>query len=108
MNVMICFEISARQEEVQSMLAANGYMSTWKVKRGREEKTYHLPSNAMWSKGERLNPVKAKEDLEKVAKKLNVKIIRALALVVTKWDGIVGSALQTVPRGDEESMGSLS
>lgn len=90
MNVMICFEVSDNQAQVRKDLIASGYMSSWKVKRGRDETTYNLPSNALWQKGEHMSPAKAKEDLSKVVKKRNVKILRALALVVGKWDGITG------------------
>jgi|ERR1035437_9325660 hypothetical protein len=92
MNVMICFEVSEKQEQVRKDLTASGYMSNWKVKRGREESTFHLPSNALWKKGEHMSPAKAKEDLQKSAKKLNAKVLRVVALVVSKWDGMTGSS----------------
>ena len=92
MNVMLCFEVSGKQEQVRKELASKGYMSSWKVKRGKDETTFHLPSNSMWKKGEHASPVSAKEELNKVAKKLNVEVTRAVALVVGKWDGIRGSA----------------
>lgn len=90
MNVMICFEVSGKQEQVRKELASNGYMSNWSVARGRDVLTYNLPSSAMWKKGENMSPAKAKEDLKKAAKQANVKIVRAIALVVGKWDGMTG------------------
>src|SRR6185503_10834488 len=93
MNVMICFEVSGKQEQVRKELASKGYMSTWKIKRGKDELTYHLPSNALWKKGENFSPAKAKEDLQKAAKGINVKVIRAVALAVGKWDGMTGSSV---------------
>ena len=92
MNVMICFEVSEKQEQVRKDLTANGYLPSWKVKRGRDETTFHLPSNALWNKGEHMSPAKAKEDLKKSAKQRNVKVLRAVALVVSKWDGMTGSS----------------
>ena len=91
MNVMICFEVSAKQEQVRKELASWGYMSSWKIKRGKDELTYHLPSNAMWKKGDTMSPAKAKEDLKKSTSQLNVKVVRAVALVVGKWDGATGT-----------------
>src|ERR1041385_5355219 len=91
MNVMICFEVSAKQDQVRKELTSKGYMSSWKVKRGKDELTFHLPSNAMWKKGENFSPAKAKEDLQKATKALNIKVIRAVALVVSKWDAMTGS-----------------
>jgi hypothetical protein len=92
MNVMLCFEVSEKQEQVRKELAANGYMSSWKVKRGHDEITFNLPSNALWNKGEHMSPAKAKEDLKKFAKQHNVDVLRAVALVVSKWDGMTGFA----------------
>ena len=92
MNVMICFDVSEKQEQVRKDLTANGYMSSWKVKRGRDETTFNLPSNVLWKKGEHMSPAKAKEDLKKSSKQRNVKVLRAIALVVGKWDGMTGSA----------------
>ena len=104
MNVMICFEVSENQAQVRKELIASGYMSSWKVKRGRDETTYNLPSNALWKKGENMSPAKAKEDLSKSAKKLNVKVVRALALVVSKWDGVTGSLAGASANVAEESI----
>lgn len=90
MNVMICFEVSGKQEQVRKELAAHGYMSNWRIVRGRDELTFNLPSNAMWKKGENMSPAKAKEDLKKAATALNIKVLRGIALVVGKWDGMTG------------------
>lgn len=90
MNVMICFEVSGKQEQVKKELASNGYMSNWRVARGRDELTYNLPSNAMWKKGENMSPAKAKEDLKKATTQAKVKVVRAVAVVVGKWDGMTG------------------
>ena len=92
MNVMICFEVSDKQEQVAKELASSGYMSSWRVKRGKDETTYNLPSNALWAKGEHSSPAKAKEDLKKAAKKFKVEVVRAVALVVSKWDGVTGTS----------------
>lgn len=92
MNVMICFEVSGKQEQVRNELASNGYMSNWRIVRGRDELTFNLPSNAMWKKGENMSPAKAKEDLKKAATKANVKVVRAIALAVGKWDGMTGDS----------------
>lgn len=92
MNVMICFEVSGKQEQVRKELAALGYMSNWRIVRGRDELTYNLPSNAMWKKGENMSPAKAKEDLKKATTEAKVKMIRAITLVVGKWDGIPGDS----------------
>lgn len=91
MNVMLCFEVSGKQEQVRNELASKGYMSSWRTKRGRDEITYFLPSSAMWKKGENFSPAKAKEDLKKCASQLGVKVVRAVALVVGKWDGMTGT-----------------
>ena len=91
MNVMICFEVSSKQEQIRKELASHGYMSSWKIKRGKDELTFHLPSNSMWKKGENFSPAKAKEDLKKASSQIGVKVIRAVALVVGKWDGMTGS-----------------
>ncbi len=90
MNVMICFEVSGKLEQVRKELASKGYLSNWRVTRGRDQLTYNLPSAAMWKKGEEMSPAKAKEDLKTSAKKVNVKVTRAIALVVSKWDGVTG------------------
>jgi len=87
---MICFEVSGKQEQVRKELASNGYMSNWKIVRGRDELTYNLPSTAMWKKGENMSPAKAKEDLKKAAKQEKVNVVRAIAVVVGKWDGMTG------------------
>ncbi|MBI4930311.1 MAG: hypothetical protein HY841_06080 [Bacteroidetes bacterium] len=92
MNVVLCFEVSAKQDQVRQELASKGYMSNWKVKRGsRDEITYHLPSNLLWKKGKDMSPTKAKEELKKAANALNVKVTRAVALVVSRWDGMTGT-----------------
>ena len=91
MNVMICFEVSDKQAQVRKALTSKGYMSSWKVKRGRDELTFYLPSNALWNKGDHFSPAKAKEDLHNACKSLNVKITRTIAMVVSKWDGATGS-----------------
>ena len=92
MNVMICFEVSEKQEQVRNELVKKGYMSNWKVKRGNDETTYHLPSNSLWQKGEHASPAKAKEDLKKIAKQLKVEVVRAVAIVVSKWDAVTGTS----------------
>ena len=98
MNVLLCFEVSDKQEAVRKELASKGYMSSWKIKRGRDEVTFNLPGNTMWKKGDNMSPAKAKEDIKKSTSALNVKIIRAVALVVGKWDGMTG-----MQHGDSES-----
>jgi len=92
---MLCFELSNKQEFVRKELALQGYMSSWKVKRGRDELTFHLPSNALWKKGENFSPALAKEELKKTSGQLGVKVIRAVALVVSKWDGLTGSPVSS-------------
>lgn len=99
MNVMLCFEVSGKQEQIRKELASHGYMSSWKIKRGKDELTFYLPSSAMWKKGENFSPAKAKEDLKKACSQLGVKTVRAVALVVGKWDGMTGS-----PVGSENSV----
>ena len=91
MNVMICFEVSAKQDGIRKELSNSGYMASWKVKRGKDELTYHLPSNCMWRKGETMSSAKAKEDLKKAASTLNVKVVRAIVLPVNGFDGMTGS-----------------
>ena len=91
MNAMICFEVSGKQEKVRKILTSKGYMANWKVKRGKDELTFHLPANALWKKGENFSPARAKEDLQKAAKDENVKVLRAVAMVVSKWDAVTGS-----------------
>ncbi|HEY4799983.1 MAG TPA: hypothetical protein VII99_12960 [Bacteroidia bacterium] len=95
MNVMICFEVGSNQEEVRQALVAKGYLSSWQVKRGRDILTFHLPSNALWKKGEHTSPASAKEDLTKSAKKLNTKVVRAVTMVISKWDGLTGSPVSS-------------
>ena len=95
MNVMLCFEVSGKQDEIRQELASKGYMSSWKVTRGKDQLTFHLPSTAMWKKGENFSPAKAKEDLQKTAKGLNVKVVRTVAMVVSKWDGMTGSPVSS-------------
>ena len=90
MNVMICFEVNDKQEQVRAELASKGYMSNWRITRGRDQLTFNLPSSAMWKKSENMSPAKAKEDLKAAAKKVNVKVSRAIALSVGKWDGMTG------------------
>ena len=90
MNVMICFEVSGKQEQIRKELSALGYMSNWRIVRGRDELTFNLPSNAMWRKGENMSPAKAKEDLKKAASQHKVKVVRGIAVVVGKWDGMTG------------------
>ena len=92
MNVMICFEVSGKQEQVRKELASKGYMSNWRIARGRDEITYNLPSNSMWKKGENMSPAKAKEDLKNAVKQTNTKVVRAVALVIGKWDAMTGDA----------------
>ncbi|MFH1005021.1 MAG: hypothetical protein V1781_05960 [Bacteroidota bacterium] len=92
MNVLICFEVSDKQEAVKKELLQKGYMSSWKAKRGKGEITCYLPFNSVWKKGENMGPTAAKEDLKKTASQMGVKIIRALAISVSgKWDGVVGT-----------------
>ena len=90
MNIMICFEVSEKQEQVRKELASMGYLSSWRIARGRDAITFNLPSTAMWKKGENMSPTKAKEDLKKITGKLNVKAIRAIAVALGKCDGITG------------------
>lgn len=91
MNVMICFEVKGNVDKLRNALKGKGYMSSWRVARGRDEITYNLPETAMWKKGENMSPAKAKEDLKKAAGDANVKVVRAIALAVGKFDGMTGS-----------------
>ena len=92
MNVLLCFEVSDKRQQIKEALSAKGYMSSWKVQRGsRDTITYHLPSNVMWKKGKEMSPTKAKEELKKAATQLNVKIIRAIAVTVGRFDGLTGT-----------------
>jgi len=92
MNILLCFEVNDKLEQVREQLSAKHYMSSWKVQRGsRDEITYHLPSNVMWKKGKEMSPTKAKEELKKVATELKIKIIRAVAITVGKFDGMTGT-----------------
>ena len=93
MNVLICFDVSDKQEAVKKELLQKGYMSSWKTKRGKDEITCYLPSNSVWKKGEKMSPTAAKEDLKKTASQMGVKIIRSVAISVSgKWDGVAGTA----------------
>lgn len=91
MNVMICFEVSGKSEQVKKELSSQGYMSSWRVNRGRDESSYYLPSNALWKKGENFSPAKAKEDLKKAASQCGVKVVRAVAVAIGKWDALAGT-----------------
>ncbi len=93
MNVMLCFEVSGKQEQVRNELSSKGYMSSWRIKRGRDEMTYYLPSNALWKKGDNFSPAKAKEDLKKACTATGAKVVRAVAIVVGKWDAMTGSPI---------------
>jgi len=96
MNVMLCFEVSAKQDQLRKELASKGYMSSWKVQRGsRDEITYHLPSNVLWKKGKEMSPTKAKEELKKAATQLNVSIIRTVAITFGKFDGMTGTPVRS-------------
>lgn len=96
MNVLLTFEVSDKLDQVRQHLSGNGYMSSWKVQRGSKDViTYYLPSNVMWKKGKEMSPTKAKEELKKVATKLNIKIIRAVAITVGKFDGVTGSSVSS-------------
>ena len=100
MNVMICFEVSSKQDSIRKGLSSLGYMSSWKVSRGRESSTYFLPSNSMWKKGEGMSPAKAKEDLRKVASQLNVEVLRAIALSIGSFDGVTGTPVDSYAAGE--------
>ncbi len=95
MNVMICFEVSGKQEQVKKELASKGYMSSWRVARGRDEVTFNLPGTAMWKKGENMSPAKAKEDLKNATKEVKVQVVRAIAVAVGKWDGMTGDGQES-------------
>ena len=96
MNVLLCFEVSDKPEQVRQQLAGKGYMSSWKVQRGSKDAiTYHLPSNVMWKKGKEMSPTKAKEELKKATTQLSVKIIRAVAITVGKFDGVTGTPVSS-------------
>lgn len=88
---MICFEVSEKQEEVRKELSSKGYMSSWRATRGRDIITYNLPSTMLWKKSKNMSPAAAKEDLKKAASQLGVKIIRAVAMVVGKWEAMTGA-----------------
>ena len=90
MNVMICFEVSDKQEQVRNSLTSKGYLSSWRITRGHDEITYNLPSTSMWKKGDNMSPAKAKEDLKNACKESKVKMVRVMAMVIGKWDGITG------------------
>ena len=90
MNVMICFDVNEKLDQLKKELASNGYMSSWRVKRGKDEITYYLPSNCMWKKGENMSPGKAKEELKKATSQIGIKTIRSIAMVVGKFDGMTG------------------
>ena len=95
MNVMICFEVSGKLEQVRTELSSKGYLSNWRISRGRDEITFNLPTSAMWKKGDNMSPAKAKEDLKNAAKKTNVKIVRAVAVTIGKWDALTGDAINS-------------
>ena len=95
MNVMICFEVSGKLDQVRNDLSSKGYLSNWRITRGRDEITFNLPTAAMWKKGDKMTPAKAKEDLKNVAKHANVKIVRAVAVTIGKWDAFTGDAISS-------------
>lgn len=90
MNILLSFEVSERQQEVITELLSLGYMQSWRVTRGRDTLTYFLPKNIFWKKGNHMSPAKAKEDLKKVTSRLNVDIVRAVAVVFGKFDAVTG------------------
>lgn len=82
-NVLITYDVSARNPEVKAALKALGYMDSWES----EGVTYNLPNTTLWKQG---SAQQGKTDMVSVAASLRVTLERAIAVEFSNWSGIPG------------------
>ena len=87
MDVVVTYDVSAKQSEVKAAMVARGYMDRWNSNDGT---TYYLPNTTLWKKNIELR--NAVQDIAAVAKQFSVKLERAVTVPAAPWDGIPGEA----------------
>jgi hypothetical protein len=80
--VLISYEVNAKQAAVRDILKLKGYAETWR----KNEVEYHLPGTTLWK--ENITPSQAMEDLQKVARALNIELLGVSAIEVSDWDNL--------------------
>jgi hypothetical protein len=65
--ILISYEVNAKQGAVRDIMKMKGYAETWR----KNEVEYHLPGTTLWK--EDITPSQAMEDLQKVARALNIE-----------------------------------
>lgn len=88
MDVLITYDVSAKQPEVKAGMKAKGYNDSW----NSSSVKYNLPDTTLWKK-DLTGPQDALKDLQSVVASLtNVRLERAIATPCDLWSGIPGDA----------------
>lgn len=88
MDVLITYDVSAKQPEVKAGMKARGYSDAWNSSNVK----YSLPDTTLWKK-DLVGPQAALQDLQSVVASLtNVRLERAIATPCDQWSGIPGDS----------------
>jgi hypothetical protein len=80
--ILISYEVNAKQAAVRDIMKLKGYAETWR----KNEVEVHLPGTTLWK--ENITPSQAMEDLQKVARALNIELLGVSAIEVSDWDNL--------------------
>jgi len=84
MNILIAYDVSDKQREMKNELKAKKYSDAW----NDAGKVCNLPNTTLWKQGTTVQ--QAKQDMIDAAKKLGIRLNRAVSVSFEDWDGIVG------------------
>ncbi len=84
MPAMVTYDVSGKQIQVKAKMKEKGYSDEWVY----DQKTYYLPDTTLWKKDG--TAATALTDIQSVAKGLQVRLERAVALDLGNWEAITG------------------
>ena len=84
MEVIVTYDVSAKQVEFKAAMESFGYRDRWKS----NDKLYYLPNTTLWQQNKALQD--AVNDAKKVAADLRVTLQRCIAVESSTWAGITG------------------
>ncbi len=86
---IVTYDVSSKHAEVKRAMRARGYLDSWTS----EGQTYYLPNTTLWKPDADAGTARA--EIEAVAKQLQVRLERAVAVQHTPWSAIPGIAHAT-------------
>lgn len=79
-SILISYDISEKHKDMKKELKALGYFDGWK--------DCNLPNTTLWKKEGTVD--QANQDMQSTAKKIGVRLERAVAVSFSQWAGIQG------------------